>query len=235
MTPSLSETLEPPSTTAYGRFGRLGQPLEHLDLRRDQAAGAAAAARRRRRRWPACGARRRSRRTRSAVAADDGELLGERASRSASSLLVSPGSKRRFSSSSDVAVGQARRPRLGASCADDVVGELRRACPAAHRAPRRPGASDSTSGRARPSGRPRCAVTTTLAPASASALIVGTDARDPAVVGDRAVLERHVQVGAHQHAACRETPVPEGRPGRGSATGYRDLPTSATRSTRRLE
>ena len=38
MTPSLSETFEPPSTTTYGRSGSLGQPPQHLDLGGDQAA-----------------------------------------------------------------------------------------------------------------------------------------------------------------------------------------------------
>ena len=32
MTPSLSLTFEPPRTTAYGRSGVLGEPLEHVDL-----------------------------------------------------------------------------------------------------------------------------------------------------------------------------------------------------------
>ena len=65
ITPSLSETFEPPSTTTYGRSGSLGEPPQHVDLGRHQAAHrrAAAAARRRTRR-PACGARRRSRRRR---------------------------------------------------------------------------------------------------------------------------------------------------------------------------
>ena len=41
ITASLSDTLAPPSTTTYGRGRVLGQPLEHLDLGLDQAAGRA--------------------------------------------------------------------------------------------------------------------------------------------------------------------------------------------------
>ena len=37
MTPSLSETFDPPSTTTYGRSGLDGEPLEHVDLGLDQA------------------------------------------------------------------------------------------------------------------------------------------------------------------------------------------------------
>ncbi len=38
MTPSLSETFEPPSTTTYGPLRGLGEPLQHVDLGGDQAA-----------------------------------------------------------------------------------------------------------------------------------------------------------------------------------------------------
>ena len=52
-------------------------------------------------------------------------------------------------------------------------------------------------------GRPRCAVTITLAPPSTSAFNVGTDAVMRPAIGDVAiVVERHIQVGAHQHAAA---------------------------------
>ena len=62
-------------------------------------------------------------------------------------------------------------------------------------------------------------MTTTLAPASSSAFNVGTDAvMRPASVMLPVVVERHVQVGAHQHAATRNTlrqKVVEGRDGHG--------------------
>ena len=65
MTPSLSETFEPPSTTTYGRSGFSVALAQRLDLGRAPARPRrAAAAARRRRRTPACGAPRRSRRTR---------------------------------------------------------------------------------------------------------------------------------------------------------------------------
>ena len=68
------------------------------------------------------------------------------------------------------------------------------------------GASESF-GSGPPFGRPRCAVTTTLAPASTSAFSVGTEAMmRPGSVIVAVVVERDVQVGAHQHAPTLETP-----------------------------
>ena len=57
---------------------------------------------------------------------------------------------------------------------------------------------------------------------------------DTAGIGDDAVVQRHVQIGPHQHATTRNSlceKVVQVRDGH----GYSDLPTSATRSTRRLE
>ena len=57
---------------------------------------------------------------------------------------------------------------------------------------------------------------------------------DTAGIGDDAVVERHVQIGSNQHASTRNAlreKVVQVR----DRHGYSDLPTSATKSTRRLE
>ena len=125
-----------------------------------------------------------------------------KAPRTASSLLVSPSLNRTFSSTATWPSPSAVDGRPGAS---------RRRCPrrtrrrrrAARRAGPRP-APGSTAGPGRPSGRPRCAVTTTRAPASASSLDGRHAGPDPAVVGDPAVLERDVEVGADQDALAAQ-------------------------------
>ena len=60
-----------------------------------------------------------------------------------------------------------------------------------------------------PLGRPRWAITTTRAPASASSLIVGHAGPDPAVVGDRVPVEGDVQVRTDQDPLPADT-APEG-------------------------
>ena len=57
---------------------------------------------------------------------------------------------------------------------------------------------------------------------------------DTAGIGDDAVVERHVQIGSNQHAATRNS-LREKIVQVADSHGYSDLPTSATRSTRRLE
>ena len=141
MTPSLSETFEPPSTTTYGPLRVVGQPPQHLDLGRDQAARRrAAAAARRRRRWRACGARRRSRRS-TKTSAERGELVGERAALG----VVLAGLARRRSGRSPAARPRrppGRRPSTGRDSPDGVGGEGDRRCRAARRAARPTGASE---------------------------------------------------------------------------------------------
>ena len=65
MTPSLSETFEPPSTTTYGPLGVLGQPAQH---RRSRSAT----------RPPiACGSRCATSYTRGLLAVHDAEAVGD--------------------------------------------------------------------------------------------------------------------------------------------------------------
>ena len=152
------------------------------------------------------------------------------APRSASSLLVSPGLNRRFSSS-------ATSP--SASPADRRARRTRRRC-RSRSATGAPSSSPSRSatgaseyfGSGAPLGRPRCDITMTRAPASRSALSVGSTARiRPSSVMRRVAVERDVQVGAHQHPP---TPTPS-REQIVERLHSRAQPTSLTRSTRRFE
>ena len=155
-----------------GPFRVGGQPAQHVELARDQAAH--------RGREPL-----RDVVHRGLLAVDDaeavgdervgerGQLVGESA-RSASSLLVSPALNRTFSSSATSPSCRRGDGRLR-SARPPCRWRTRPPGPAAPRAvPRRDAASTSSGA---PFGRPRCAVTTTLAPASESSRIVGTLAR----------------------------------------------------------
>ena len=102
------------------------------------------------------------------------------------------------------------RDRLGGGGPDGVGREHRPASRAAHRDGRRP-ARGCTSGPARPSAGRGASSTITRAPASRSATSVGSTARArpsslitalPRRVG---LVERDVQVGAHEHAPTRDT------------------------------
>ena len=74
--------------------------------------------------------------------------------------------------------------------------------------PRRPtGLSDSSGSRS--FGRPRCAASSSLAPRSRSASIVGSAARIRASSVIRAVLERHVEVDAQEDAPALDVEVVE--------------------------
>ena len=168
MTPSLSETFEPPSTTTYGRSGSSVSRSQHLDLGGDQAARGVRQPRRRRRRREAClrcTTPKPSATNTSASAAS----WSANAPRSASSLLVSPGV--------EAEVLQQRRPRRrpGPSTAawrrvaDRVGGEGDRRAEQLAEA-RGDRGQASTSGPGAPLGRPRWAQTTTRAPASAQRL-----------------------------------------------------------------
>ena len=179
-----------------------GEPAQHVDLGRHQATHRrAAAAGPRRRRWPACGGRRRSRRRRRRRRA--AASWSANAPRTASSLLVSPALKRTFSSSATSPSCEGR-DRLGWRVSPTVsVANATSSARAARRGGRPPGPGEYA-GSGSPLGRPRWAVTTTRAPASAE-LPDGRHARaDPAVVGDRAAVERHVEVGADQDALARQ-------------------------------
>ena len=89
----------------------------------------------------------------------------------AGSLAVSPGSKRRFSSSSTPGASSARRPRTGSI---EYVGS---------------GA---------PLGRPRWVQAVTVAPRSVQPLDGGQRGADAQVVGDLAVVRGDVEVGPEQ-------------------------------------
>ena len=84
-----------------------------------------------------------------------------------------------------------------------------------------------------PLGRPRWAATITRAPASRSACSVGRLARirPSSVIAPVLLVQRDVQVGAHEHAPPGDALGDEVVDG----THQSDLPTSVVRSTRRLE
>ena len=209
ITPSLSETFDPPSTTVYGCSGLLGEPVEHVEFGCDEQAGSARQqSRRARRRWPACGAppriRRRRRRRRGSAS------CSAKSSRSASSFAVSPALKRRFSRSGDVAVAEAV-DGVRRGVAHGVARERDGSARAARESRWATGARLYLASGA-PSGRPRWEMTITRAPWHGSGRSGSrSDARIAAVVGDRAVLERDVEVTTDDHRlACKRGRVKRG-------------------------
>ena len=156
-----------------------------------------------------------------------------KAPRSASSLLVSPGLKRRFSSRATC------RP---ASAVDRRPGRTRRrcrwrsapACRAARRAGPRPGAR-LYFGSGAPLGRPRWEQTIDRRPGVTQRGERRQHGPDPAVVGDRA---RSALSKGTFRSARTSTRRPE-TPSASRSSRFRMLtasaPTSLTRSTRRLE
>ena len=110
MTPSLSLTLAPPRITTNGPLGIGAQRQQDLDLTGQQPAGGAGQEpRRARRSRRGPGATRRTRRSRR------GPGPSISCCTNAGSLAVSPGSKRRFSSSSTPGASSARRARTGST------------------------------------------------------------------------------------------------------------------------
>ena len=200
MTPSLSDTFEPPSTTTYGRVGVVGRLAQRRDLLEDELAdGVRQHAARRRRPTPACGARRRSRRRRTTSASAARSAAS--AARSASSLDVSRGSNRMFSSRaispscSAATVALAESPTTSCRERDGLAEQLAEA------------------GR---DGRERVLV---LRRTLRAAEVGGDDdacaggeqrlqrrqgGADAAVVGDGRAVERHVEVGADEHALAAQ-------------------------------
>ena len=210
MTPSLSDTLEPPSTTTYGRSGSsVSRSSTSTSVEHEAAGGVRQPLRRRRRRWPACGARRRTRRRRRRRRAR--RAASANAPRSASSLLGLARVEPEVLQQRDLAVGRAPATAAWARLARPCRSAKRdRAAEQLAEPRRRPGRA-STSASGAPFGPAEVgADDDPRARVGAARSIVGTRRPDPAVVGDRAVaVERHVQVGRGRGRACRA-----GRPGR---------------------
>ena len=204
-----------------GAFGLGHQALEHLDLAREQEPGAG-----RQQAGDALG------RGVGAVGRAEGvvHVVGEARRRAARRRPGRWPPRPRGSAGS-----RASRARPGASRPTRSPHLAGRRSPAAARrsrpisSPRRSaqGRSDS-SGRRCPLGRPRCEQTATPAPACEQPLERRDRGADARVVGDAAVLERDVEVGAHQHA--RAAPVdprivdPEEAGGHRSRRGGRARP-----------
>ena len=199
MTPSLSETLAPPSTTAYGRLTSVGELLQHADLGGDQAAR---------------GVREPGRQVvdrgvlavHGAEAVADvqvgqrGQLVGEGAALGVV-LAGLPGVEAQVLQQGDLAVGEAGDGGAGA-LARPCRRRRRRPCRGVHRAASRPGRA-RTAGRARPWGGRGARRRSPWRRASASLVMVGTAARiRPSSVMVVAV-ERDVQVGADEHPLAR--------------------------------
>ena len=250
MTPSLSETLEPPSTTTYGRSGssvsrrststsaapgrpRVRQPLRHVVHAGVLAVhGAEAVA--------------------DVRVGERGELVGERAALG----VVLAGLARveaEVLQQRDLAVAEAT-PRCGRAPRRRCRWRTRRRRRAARRAAWRPGPA-SSAGSGAPLGRPRCAATTTRAPASSRVRIVGTLARirpSSVIRSPSSGTLRSERTSTRlprrspRSSSCfigllrriRLRPDRSERTGRrriGFARGQSEAPTSVTRSTRRLE
>ena len=212
ITASLSETLAPPSTTTYGRAGLLGQPLQHLDLGQDQAAG--------RVRQPlgqVVDAGLLAVHDPEAVGDEDvaegGVLVGQRAA-----LGLVLGLLARLVADvlqhGDVAVGQAGDGLLGRR-PDHVGGQRDLGAEQLGRAAVAAGAREYF-GLTSPLGRPRWASTTTLAPASRSWFSVGSDARIRPSSVIVLTVQRHVQVAADQHPLAAQVTEIRNRLHRGS-------------------
>ena len=92
-----------------------------------------------------------------------------------------------------------------------------------------------------PFGRPKCDSRMTLPPLSAISVMVGAIALDARGVGDLAVLHRHVEVDAHEHAFAFHVGVVEGAEGAHGrvesaiALVQASLPIATAVSTMRLE
>ena len=230
MTPSLSETFEPPSTTTYGRAGSTVS-------RRSTSISAAT-------RPPmADGSRSATSYTEACLRCTTPKPSETNASarfascpaNDAADLVVLAGLagvEADVLEHGDLAVLQART-RSAWRCPPPCRWRRRRPGRAAHRAARPPDAG-STSGRARPSGRPRWATTTTRAPCVGEGLDRRHAGPDPAVVGDGASVERDVEVRADQDPLAPEVPQTFD-PRHGAGRGQRLVPTWVIRSARRLE
>ena len=231
MTPSLSETLAPPSTTAYGRSGFCGEPLEHVDLGGHEPAGGV-----RQQAGDVVDRRLLAVHDAEAVGDEDvgerGELPGE-----LGPLLVGLGRLARV----EPEVLEQRRRRRRAGGRDGGLGRLPHRVggegdvrPSSSPSRSATGASEYLSSGA-PLGRPRWAHTTTVAPASARASIVGTDARMRPSSVIVCAVQRHVEVGPDEDALAAQVASPPGGRRESRSRPQRALPTSTTRSTRRLE
>ena len=188
-----------------GALGRAGQLLAAPRSRRRPACRRSAAARwRRHRPKPACGAPPRTRRRRKRLrarpirrAAWPAPVARRRPcwSRAGRSGCSPAAGRRRRSGPRHAPARRCRRRRRPTA----------RACPAARPAPRRPGASDSF-GSGPPFGPAQVGGDHDLGARVEQRLQRGHRRCDAAGVGDvTVVVERHVQVGAHQHAAARNT------------------------------
>ena len=185
MTPSLSDTFEPPSTTTYGRSGSSVSRRSTSTSASDQAAG-----RVRQQLRDVVDAR--------VLAVHDAEAVVDvrvgrarraasaNAPRSASSLLVSPGVEPQVLQQRDVAVGRAPATVAVRRLADRVGGEARPARRAARTSRAATGASEYF-GSGAPLGGRGARRRRRARPRRAERSIVGSDARIAAVVGDRGV------------------------------------------------
>src|SRR4051794_38381765 len=172
MTPSLSDTFEPPSTTTYGLSGSTVR-------RRSTSISVATSC-------PiACGSRSATSYTLACLrcttpkpsltkASASAASWSANAPRSASSLLVSPALNRRFSS--NATSPSARPSTVDRALSPTVSSAKATGAPSSSDSRAATGAREYLASGA-PFGRPRCAQTTTRAPASRSRWIVGTDAR----------------------------------------------------------
>ena len=192
-------------------LGLAGQPRQHLDLAQHQPAGVV---RQQRRHVVDAGvlAVHRAERVVDVRVAERGELVGEGAPLG----VVLAGLARveaQVLQQRHLAVGRAR-PRWRGRSRRPCRWRTRPARRAARRAARRP-APGVYFGSGAPFGRPRCEQTTTRAPASRSASSVGSTARirPSSVIAPVLLVERDVQVGAHQHAPTSTPPRRAGRRG----------------------
>ena len=229
MTPSLSETFEPPSTTTYGRSGSpvswrststsahdqvaggVRQPLRHVVdagvLAVHRAEPVADVRRRRARR---AGRRtRRARRRPCSLARVEAQVLEQRDVAVAEPVDGGLRARRRRCRWRTRPAGRAARRAAAATGARVYSSTGSPFGPAEVRADDDPRAAVGEVGDGRRAGP------------------------DPAVVGDRRAVERHVEVGADEDALAAQ--VAEVVDGLHVRSRQSDWPTSFTRSTRRLE
>ncbi len=228
MTPSLSDTLDPPSTTVYGRSGfsvRRSRTSSSLAMSEPAALGSADASSN----TLAC-LRCTTPKPSDTNASPSSASDSAKPRRTVSSLLVSSAWKRRFSSTTTSPSPSAST----AARAESPTVSLAKATSAPSSSPRR-----AATGRRLylssgvPSGRPRCEITTTRAPASRRPVRVPSEARmrpsSPMTPSFRGTLRSQRTMTRRPRRSPRESMV------RSATAGYRRSATYSVRSTRRLE
>ena len=187
----LLETLAPPMTAAVGRWGLSSTLLQRVDLLHQQRSGIG----RQQAARSIGGGMRAMRRRKSIVdenVAERGQTLGERGI-----VLFLARVKAQILQHCDAA-GRQRRDRSLGRLADTIGGKSDRL---AQSSPSLPATGVRLKRGSRPSsGRPKCEMTMHAGAALCAGPAAPAQAFEPRRVADLTILDRHIEIGAHQHA-----------------------------------